>query len=145
MTAMFEALSFLGPRGPVTHDEQSRIYYDSMHAAGILSGTRSRLRTACAACTCMSTILRYMRSTVGYGSPCNMCLVTVGIWGNECADHAAAFDTFGLVSGHNVVTRWICHNFDASVCFDGCNNISDILERLHHIRTNATTSHQDRV
>ena len=25
MTAMFEALSFLGPRGPVTHDEQSRI------------------------------------------------------------------------------------------------------------------------
>ena len=35
MTAMIEALSFLGPRGPVTRDEQSCIYYDSMHAAGI--------------------------------------------------------------------------------------------------------------
>ena len=39
MTAMIEALSFLGPRGPVTPDEQSRIYYDSMHAAGICLGT----------------------------------------------------------------------------------------------------------
>ena len=36
---MFEALSFLSPRGPVTHDEQSRIYYESMHAAGICLGT----------------------------------------------------------------------------------------------------------
>ena len=35
MTAMIEALSFLGPRVPVTHDEQSCVYYDSMHAAGI--------------------------------------------------------------------------------------------------------------
>ena len=39
MTAMIEALSFLGPRGPVTRDEQSCIYYDSMHAAGICLGT----------------------------------------------------------------------------------------------------------
>ena len=67
-----------------------------------------------------------------------------GNWGNECADHAAALGTFGLISSHNVATRWIRHIFDASVCFDGCNNISDILERLQHIRTNATTSHQDR-
>ena len=33
MTAMIEALSFLGSRSPVTRDEQSCIYYDSMHAA----------------------------------------------------------------------------------------------------------------
>ena len=39
MTAMIEALSFLGPRGPVTHDEQSRIFDDSMHPAGICLGT----------------------------------------------------------------------------------------------------------
>ena len=39
MTAMIEAFSFLGPRGPVTHDELSRIVYDSMHAAGICLGT----------------------------------------------------------------------------------------------------------
>ena len=67
-----------------------------------------------------------------------------GNFGNECADHAAALGTFGLISNHNVATRWIRHNFDASVCFDGCDNISEVLERLRHIRTNATSLHQDR-
>ena len=57
-----------------------------------------------------------------------------GNLGNECAVHAAALGTFGLISNHNVATRWTRHNFDASVCFDGCNNI----------RTNATSFHQDR-
>ena len=50
-----------------------------------------------------------------------------GNLGNECADHAAALGTFGLISSHNVVTSWIRHNFDTSVCFGGCNNISDTL------------------
>ena len=88
MTAMIEALSFLGPRGPVARDEQS-----------------------------------------------------CGNLGNECAD---ALGTFGLISIHNVATRWIHHNFDAAVCFDGCDNISEVLERLRHIRTNATSFRQDR-
>ena len=52
-----------------------------------------------------------------------------GNLGNECADHAAALATFGLTSSHNVATRWIHHTFDASVCFDGCNNIAEVLER----------------
>ena len=39
MAAMIEALFFLGRRGPVHHDEQSCICYDSMHAAGICLGT----------------------------------------------------------------------------------------------------------
>ena len=39
MTAMIEALSFLGPHGPVARDEQSCIYFDSMHAAGVCLGT----------------------------------------------------------------------------------------------------------
>ena len=51
---------------------------------------------------------------------------------NECADHAAALGTFGLISTHSVVTRWIRHNFDTSVCFDDCHNISENLERLQH-------------
>ena len=64
-----------------------------------------------------------------------------GNLGNECADHAAAaLGTFGLTSSHNVATRWIHHNFDASVCFDGCNNISEVLERLQHIRTDNVAS-----
>ena len=39
MTAMIEALSFLGPHGPVARDEQSCIFYDSQHAAGVCLGT----------------------------------------------------------------------------------------------------------
>ena len=39
MTAMIEALSFLGPRGPVARDMDSFIHYDSKHAAGVCLGT----------------------------------------------------------------------------------------------------------
>ena len=39
MTAMVEALSFLGPRGPVARDADSFIFYDSKHAAGVCLGT----------------------------------------------------------------------------------------------------------
>ena len=35
MSAMIEALSFLGPCGPVARDANSCIYYDSKHAAGV--------------------------------------------------------------------------------------------------------------
>ena len=67
-----------------------------------------------------------------------------GNLGNECADHAAALGTFGLTSSHNVTTRWIHNNFDASVCFDGCSNIHEVLERLQHIRSDATSHSQNR-
>ena len=40
-----------------------------------------------------------------------------GNFGNDYADHAAALGTIGLISCHNVDTRWIRHNFDASVRF----------------------------
>ena len=53
-----------------------------------------------------------------------------GKLGNERVDHASALDTFGLIVSHNVVTRWIRHNFDSFVCCDCCTNISEILERL---------------
>ena len=39
MTAMIEALSFLGPHCPLARDGQSCIYYDSQHAAGVCLGT----------------------------------------------------------------------------------------------------------
>ena len=142
MTAMFEALSFLGPRGRVTRDEQSCIYYDSMHAGGICLCTIQARTHVQLALACQQSMIRAqqrlrltMQHVYGHG----------GNLGNECADHAAARDTFGLISSHNVATRWIRLNFDASVCFDGCNNISEILERLQYIRTNAATSHQDMV
>ena len=66
-----------------------------------------------------------------------------GNLGNECADHAAALGTLGFTSSHNVATRWIHHNFDASACFDGCNNITGVLERLQRIRTDASSLSQN--
>ena len=51
-----------------------------------------------------------------------------GNLGNECVDHAAALGTFGLVSSHNLATRWARHNFDTSACFGSCNNIGEVLE-----------------
>ena len=41
MSAVVEALSFLGPHGTVARDVESRICYDSRHAAGV-SATRVR-------------------------------------------------------------------------------------------------------
>ena len=66
-----------------------------------------------------------------------------GNLGDECADHAAALGTFGLVSCHNLATRWARHNFDTSDCFGSCNNIGDVLEKLRNIRTETTSLPQD--
>ena len=141
MTAMIELLSFLGPRGPVTRDEQSCSYYDSMHAAGICLGSiqaRTHVQLALARQQSLIRAQRRLRLTMQhvYGHS--------GKLGNERADHAAALGTFGLISNHNVAIRWIHHNFDASVCFNGCDNISEVLEWLQHFRTNVTSFHQDR-
>ena len=133
MTAIIEVLSFLGPHGPVARDEESCIYYDSKYAAGVCLGTIQAR---------MSTVhdLRPTQASAHHATRVR------SRWksGNECADHAAALGTFGLTSGHTVATRWIHNNFDASVCFDGCNNISEVLERLQHIRTDATSLPQNR-
>ena len=51
-----------------------------------------------------------------------------GNLGNECADHAAAQGTFGLLSNHNLSTRWARHNFDTCACCGDVNSISEVLE-----------------
>ena len=58
MTAMIEALLFLGSRGPVTHDEQSRIFYDSMHAVGICLGTIQARTHVQLALACQQSVIR---------------------------------------------------------------------------------------
>ena len=58
MTAMFEALSFLCPRGPVTRDEQSCFYYDSMHAAGFCLGTIQARTHVQLALACQQSMIR---------------------------------------------------------------------------------------
>ena len=109
-----------------------------MHAAGICQGTiqaRTHVQLALACGQSMIRAQHRLRLTIqhvfGHG----------GNLGNECADHATALGTLGLISSHNVVTRCIRHNFDTSVSFDDFNNVSETLVRLQHIRTNAATLH----
>ena len=123
MTALIEALSFLGPRDPVARDANSCIYYDSKHAAGVCFGTiqaRTHVQLALACQQSMLSVQHRLRLTMKhvYGHTGNL--------GNECADHAAALGTFGLVSNHNLAARWVRHNFDTAACFGSCNNIGEV-------------------
>ena len=141
MTAMIEALSSLGPHGPVARDEQSCIYHDSLHAAGLCLGTiqaRTHVQLALACQRSMIFAQSKLRLTMQHVY-CHS-----GNLGNECADHAAALGTFGLTSSHNVATRWIRHNLDAFASSDGCHNITEILERLQRNRTDAASLSQNR-
>ena len=113
-----------------------------MHAAGICLGTiqaRTHVQLALACQQSMIRVQHRLRLTMQhvYGHSEN--------FGNDCADHAAALGTLGLISRNNVASRWIRHNFDTSECFDGHHSISETLERLQHIRTNTAIPHQDRV
>ena len=96
MTAMLEALYFLGPRGSVARNEEACIFYDSKHAAGVCLGTIQARSHVQLALTCHHV----------YGHAWNL--------GNECADHAAALGLLGFISSHNDATRWCRHNFDTS-------------------------------
>ena len=142
MIAIIEALSFLGSHGPLARDEQSCIYYDSLHAAGLCLGTIQ-------ACTHVQLALAFQRSMILAQRKLRLTKQHVyghsGNFGNECADHAAALGTFGLISSHNVATRWIHHNFDTTACFGGCHSITEILERLQRIRTDTVSLHQHRI
>ena len=141
MTAMAEHCRFLVLVVLSLMRNSHVLFYDSMHAAGICLGTIQARTHVQLALACQQSMTRaqhrlrlIMQHVFGHG----------GNLGNECADHAAAPGTFGLISSHIAVTRWIRHNFDTSVCFDGC-NICETLERLQHMQTNAATFHQDRV
>ena len=57
MTAMIEAMSFLGPHGPVARDVESCIYYDSKHAAGESLGTIQARTHVQLALTCQRSML----------------------------------------------------------------------------------------
>ena len=104
MTAMIEALSFLGLHGPVDRNEQSCIYHDALHAAGICLGTiqaRTHVQLALACQRSMIVAQRKLRLTMQhvYGH--------IGNLGNGCADHAAALGTLSFPSSHNITARWI--------------------------------------
>ena len=112
------------------------------HAAGLCLGTiqaRTHVQLALACQRSMILAQRKLRLTMQhvYGHTETL--------GNECADQAAALGTSGFTSSHNVTTRWIHHNFDATACFDGCHDITEILERLQRIRTDTVSLSQHRI
>ena len=61
---------------------------------------------------------------------------------NECADRAAALGTFGLVSNHNVRTRQTHPSFDSNSFFAPCDNLGDVLQVLHDVRTARVSASQ---
>ena len=104
MTAMVEALSFLGPRGPVARHTNSCISYDSKHAAGVCLGTiQSRTHVQLALACQQSTLSAQHRLRLTMQHVCGH----TGNLGNECADHAAALGALCLVSNQNLATRWV--------------------------------------
>ena len=132
MSAMIEALSFLGPHVPDARDSCSCVFYHSKHAAGICLGTiqaRTHVQLALSFQQSLLKVQHKLRFTMQhvYGHAENL--------GNECADHAAALGAFGLVSNHNLSTRWTHHSFDSASCFASCDNLGDVLEKLRDIRT----------
>ena len=58
MSAMVEALFFLGPHGPVVLDANSCIFYDSKHAAGICLGTIQARTHVQLALACQQSLLK---------------------------------------------------------------------------------------
>ena len=143
MSAMVEALSFLGPHGPVARDANSCVFFDSKHAAGICLGTIQARTHVQLALSCQQSLLKVqhrLRFTMQhvYGHAGNL--------GNECADHAVALGALGLVSSHNLSTRWTHHSFDSASCFATCYNLGDVLEKFRDLGMEhvSTSQHQNK-
>ena len=137
MTAMIEALSFLGLRGPVICDEQSCILCMLL----VFFWAQSKLVHTCSWRLHVNSLSSV--PNVGCGSPCSTCMVIVELWVMNVLImplHLAHLDsslTTTLPHAGFIITFTL-------VCFVGCDNISEVLERLQHIRTDATSFHQDR-
>ena len=67
---MIEALSFLGPRGPLARDEQSCIYYDSLHAAGLCLSTIQARTHVQLALACQRSMILDQRKTSTHHATC---------------------------------------------------------------------------
>ena len=105
MSAIIEALSFLGPRGPVACDACSCVFYDSKHVAGVCLGTihaRTHVQLGLSCQQLLLKVQRRLRFTMPhvYSHAENL--------GNECAYHAAALGCRTMTFPHvgRVVMSW---------------------------------------
>ena len=62
--------------------------------------------------------------------------------GNECAEHAAALVTLGLVPKQSVRTRWTHLSFDSNLLFAPCDSLGDVLQVLRDVRTESVSASQ---
>ena len=124
MTAMMEALSFLGPRGLVARYANSCVYCHSKQCCWCVLGPGSTRH----ACSALADAWRPALVTAQH-------VYHTRNLGNDCADHAA-LATLCSVSNHDLdcnsvfVTTFFSHDFDASTCFSSCNNIGEVFEKL---------------
>ena len=130
---------FSGPAARLFVTHVSCVFCDSKHAAGVCLGTihaRTHVQLGLSCQQLLLKVPRRLRFTMQhvYSHVENL--------GNECADHAAALGAFGLVSHHNLSTRWARHSFDSVSCFDICHNLGDVLEKLRDIRTARVSASQ---
>ena len=142
LSNIVEALSFLGRHGSVARVSHSCIVYDSKHAASICLGTVESRANVHLGLTCQRLLLQIhltSRFTVQriYSHAQNL--------GNECADHAAALGIFGLVSNHNVCTRWTHPSFDSKSLFATFHNLGDVLQILRYVRTARVSASQRQI
>ena len=141
MTAMVEALSFLGPvaRLPVI---QIRVFnFNSKHAASVCLGTmlaRTHVQLVLVCQQVMQGVQHRLRLTMQHvhGHSGNL--------RNECVDHGAALGSLGLVSSHKLATRLIRHNFDTSACCGDCNSLSEVLENCEALELEQHRYHRVR-
>ena len=125
-TTLLTCRPSLRPHSPVARDAISCVFYDSKHAVGVCGTIQARTHMQLAL-SCHQSLLKVqhrLRLTMHhvYGHAGNL--------GNECADHAAALCALGLVSSHNLSTRWTHHSFDSTSCSASCHNLGDVSEKL---------------
>ena len=122
-----------GPRALRT----ARLTFGTLGASSRTIQARTHVQLALACQQLMQSVQQRLRLTMQHvhGHAGNL--------GNECADHAAALGSLGLVASHNLTTRLVRQNFDTSACCGDCNSISEVLENCVALELRAASSPQD--
>ena len=102
--SLMHSLSFLRPAGPVARGSQACIFYGSKHAAQMRMGMIQSRTTVPLGLTSQQLLLQaQLRPRITMQHNCSHGQNV----GNECADRAAALESFGLISNQNIRTRWV--------------------------------------
>ena len=130
LSSAIDALSFLRPTSPVARDSHACIFNDSKHAAKICMGMIQSRTNVLVGLTSQRLLQAQLRLRITmqhiYSHGQNV--------GNECADHAAALGSFGLIPNRTIHTRWVRSSSDSITVFDACGNLDEALQVLRNPR-----------